>query len=81
VLASGPGHGWPSGLPEGWRCVEVLQCWAFGSRTQQTNSSVGCSEEYFIVEEVDYKHDVVDAGGSKPVAAGRSLFVNKVVSR
>jgi hypothetical protein len=27
VLASGPGHGWPSGLLEGLRCVELLQCW------------------------------------------------------
>jgi hypothetical protein len=31
----------------------------------------------FIVEEIDYKHDVVDAGGSEPVGAGRSLFANK----
>jgi hypothetical protein len=31
----------------------------------------------FIVEEIDYKHDVVNAGGNEPVGAGRSLFVNK----
>jgi hypothetical protein len=31
----------------------------------------------FIVKEIYYKHDVVDAGGSEPVGAGRSLFVNK----
>jgi hypothetical protein len=30
-----------------------------------------------FVEEIDYKHDAVDAGGSEPVGAGRSLFVNK----
>jgi hypothetical protein len=52
----------------------------FGSKTQQTNSFVVWSEEYFIIEEEDYKYVVMDAGGSEPVGAGHSLFVNRVVS-
>jgi hypothetical protein len=31
----------------------------------------------FIVVEIHYKNNVVDARGSEPVGAGRSLFVNK----
>jgi hypothetical protein len=46
-------------------------------KPNRLTASLVAVKNTFIVEEVDYKHDVVDAGGSEPVGAGRSLFVNK----
>jgi hypothetical protein len=46
-------------------------------KPNRITASLVAVKNTFIVEEVDYKHGVVDAGGSEPVGAGRSLFVNK----
>jgi hypothetical protein len=46
-------------------------------KPNRLRASLVAVKNTFIVEEIDYKHDVVDTEGSEPVGAGRSLFVNK----
>jgi hypothetical protein len=46
-------------------------------KPNRLTASLVAVKNTFIVEEVDYKRDFVDAEGNEPVGAGRSLFVNK----